>query len=78
MPGVAMLTFVYRENERPLRIVLGCHGGMQGEGFFDQNIPALGDEVPLRLHEVIEKYQPKHIALDTSTDISTAADSLLR
>jgi hypothetical protein len=64
--------FVYRENARPLRIVLGCHGGMQGEGFFDQNIPALGDEVPLRLREVIEKYQPKHIALDTSTDISTA------
>jgi Xaa-Pro dipeptidase len=64
--------FVYRDNARPLRIVLGCHGGMQGEGFFDENIPALGDEVRLRLHDLAVRYQPKHIGVDTSNDISTA------
>ncbi len=64
--------FVYRDDARPLRIVLGCHGGMQGEGFFDENIPALGDNVRVALHDLAVKYHPQHIGVDTSTEISTA------
>jgi len=67
--------FVARDDERPLRVVIGSHQFKQSEPFFDRAIAARGDAVGAELLKLAREFDPARIGINVARETS-AADGL--